>query len=182
MKKIISFIALIGLVIFSFTGCFGILYIPAIGRADDTELDFWILDYVGNYDFSEYEQMPGMGVTGYYGKGYKKDDEEYVRYDVTSYPDTLSPGSFITDITVTDPDVVIMNGLTASSSIEQWDDLLRSYGFRHTENKYRETDPIYYYNRWESIDGRTAISVSRLAGTYTFRFMVEVTNKMGIYY
>lgn len=129
MKKIIICVLIFVLLLSSCGSQSGIESKP-----EGTSLEFWITEDVGEVDFSDYEINPGwFGAEEYYGCGYCADDEAFVTYLITAYPDYSCGGSFVTRIKVTDPKVIIMNGLTCASSVNAWSTTLTKMGFKESE-------------------------------------------------
>ena len=78
-----------------------------------------------------------MGAREFLGSGYKKNEdptgsnqhpEHYVSYVITAWPDYADGGEFVTDITVTDPDVTVY-GLTIESTYEEFDAVFEPLGY-----------------------------------------------------
>ncbi len=141
-------------------------------RPDGCELEFWITDDVGEIDLSDHNENYGwFGAREYYGLGYEAGDEEYVSYLITAYPDYSSGGSYVTEITVTDPDVKIMGGLSCDSGLNSWDKVLKDMGFSQ-----KELSTVS--GRWES--GKFTVRIENIDGKSTFRIKAEVTNRLNI--
>ncbi len=140
-------------------------------RPENTELEFWITEDVGEVDFSNHNVNYGFGVREYYGLGYEVGDEEYVSYHITAYPDYANGGSFVTRIEVTDPNVKIIGGLTCKSETNLWNKVLTERGF---ENKELSTT----HGVWES--GKFMIRISQNDGKCSFMMSAEVTNRLNI--
>lgn len=127
----------------------------------DTNLEFWIAENVEKVDFSNYQEKFGlMGGREYYGSGYSStmnedgdqlDPEACVIYTVTSYPDYISKKRHVTRITVTDPSITVY-GLTLTSSAEEVENTLKSYGF------IKKSEPRNTYAK-----GKVSISFSKEA-------------------
>lgn len=134
-----------------------IFYVPE----KDTNLEFWIAENVNHVDFSNYQEKYGlMGGRQYYGTGYvpftdengeQIDPEACVVYTVTSYPDYISKKRHVTRITVTDPSITVY-GLTLTSSAEEVENTLKSYGF------IKKSEPRNTYAK-----GKVSISFSKEA-------------------
>lgn len=117
-----------------------------------TSLDFWILQDVGNADFSDYTEITGwMGAREFYGNGYApvlsddgsyKDPEHCVKYLVTAWPDHSDGGQYVTRIVITDPAAIIW-GLTVEATVEQFNDVLTVKGFEYGSEA--ELDPETEY-------------------------------------
>ncbi len=140
-------------------------------RPEDTELEFWITEDVGEVDLSDHNVNYGFGAREYYGLGYEVGDEKYVSYIITAYPDYSSGGSYVTGIIVTDPDVKIMGELTCNSSLNSWDKVLKDMGFSQ-----KELSTVS--GRWES--GKFTVRIENIDGKSTFRIKAEVTNRLNI--
>ena len=104
----------------------------------NTSLEFWITEDVKDYDWTGHEEIYGwMGAREFLGSGYKKNEdptgsnqhpEHYVSYVITAWPDYADGGEFVTDITVTDPDVTVY-GLTIESTYEEFDAVFEPLGY-----------------------------------------------------
>lgn len=151
-------------------------------KPEDTSLEFWIVQDVAEYDFSEHAQEYGwFGCDVYYGKDYSPeiismgcdryiiDPEYYVKYRVEAYPDYADGGQYITDIEITDPNVTVY-GLTCESSFDEFDETFRKMGYS-----------IYEYEDWHSANlGAVHFSISTYKGIHEMEIWVEVTNRDGI--
>ena len=135
MKRILSSL-LVLLLCFGLAGCGKTSDVPP--RPNDSTLEFWITDNVGQVDFSGYDEGGMFGGHMYLGRGYHthyaKDGQGpllpdvYVAYIVTAYPDYSSGGQFVTCIRITDPAVTVY-GLTVASPLEEWDAVMREMGY-----------------------------------------------------
>ena len=104
----------------------------------NTSLEFWITEDVKDRDWTGHEEIYGwMGAREFLGSGYKKNEdptgsnqhpEHYVSYVITAWPDYADGGEFVTDITVTDPDVTVY-GLTIESTYEEFDAVFEPLGY-----------------------------------------------------
>lgn len=102
----------------------------------NTTLEFWITENVKDYDWSGHDEIYGwFGAREFLGSGYKTgetlDDQypkHYVSYRVTAWPDYADGGSFVTNITITDPAVTVY-GLTVESSFEEFDAVFEPLGY-----------------------------------------------------
>lgn len=104
----------------------------------DTTLEFWITEDVKDQDWSEHDEIYGwMGAREFLGSGYEKSEhpsgdnqhpEHYVSYVITAWPDYADGGQFVTDITVTDPAVMVY-GLTIASTYEEFDAVFELLGY-----------------------------------------------------
>ena len=97
-------------------------------RPKDTNLEFWISEKFVASDFAACEEYPSTFNTMYYGTGYKQGDEKCVVYTIGSYSPNGEEGSYITDITISDPDVFVY-ALTINSSVEEFETKMQSNGF-----------------------------------------------------
>ena len=155
----------------------------------NTSLEFWITEDVKDRDWTGHDEIYGwMGAREFLGSGYKKNEdptgsnqhpEHYVSYVITAWPDYADGGEFVTDITVTDPDVTVY-GLTIESTYEEFDTVF---------------EPLGYELSWSdgAIETRVAIKngiTFRLTRAVDdnpnvvpmFRISAEVTNREGIVY
>ena len=104
----------------------------------NTSLEFWITEDVKGRDWTGHDEIYGwMGAREFLGSGYKKNEdptgsnqhpEHYVSYVITAWPDYADGGEFVTDITVTDPDVTVY-GLTIESTYEEFDAVFEPLGY-----------------------------------------------------
>ena len=155
----------------------------------NTSLEFWITEDVKDQDWTGHDEIYGwMGAREFLGSGYKKNEDptganqhpdHYVSYVITAWPDYADGGEFVTDITVTDPDVTVY-GLTIESTYEEFDTVF---------------EPLGYELSWSdgAIETRVAIKngiTFRLTRAVDdnpnvvpmFRISAEVTNREGIVY
>ena len=155
----------------------------------NTSLEFWITEDVKDRDWTGHDEIYGwMGAREFLGSGYKKNEDptganqhpdHYVSYVITAWPDYADGGEFLTDITVTDPDVTVY-GLTIESTYEEFDAVF---------------EPLVYELSWSdgAIETRVAIKngiTFRLTRAVDdnpnvvpmFRISAEVTNREGIVY
>ena len=104
----------------------------------NTSLEFWITEDVKDRDWTGHDEIYGwMGAREFLGSGYKKNEdptgsnqhpEHYVSYVITAWSDYADGGEFVTDITVTDPDVTVY-GLTIESTYEEFDAVFEPLGY-----------------------------------------------------
>ena len=104
----------------------------------NTSLEFWITEDVKDQDWTGHDEIYGwMGAREFLGSGYKKNEDptganqhpdHYVSYVITAWPDYADGGEFVTDITVTDPDVKVY-GLTIASTYEEFDAVFEPLGY-----------------------------------------------------
>ena len=155
----------------------------------NTSLEFWITEDVKDQDWTGHDEIYGwMGAREFLGSGYKKNEDptganqhpdHYVSYVITAWPDYADGGEFVTDITVTDPDVTVY-GLTIESTYEEYDAVFESLGYE-----------LYWSDG--AIETRVAIKngiTFRLTRAVDdnpnvvpmFRISAEVTNREGIVY
>ena len=155
----------------------------------NTSLEFWITEDVKDRDWTGHDEIYGwMGAREFLGSGYKKNEdptgsnqhpEHYVSYVITAWPDYADGGEFVTDITVTDPDVTVY-GLTIEATYEEFDAVF---------------EPLEYELSWSdgAIETRVATKngiTFRLTRAVDdnpnvvpmFRISAEVTNREGIVY
>lgn len=135
MKKGLIFVPLL-IVVASFSGCRPIrseMFVEDINRNSNFEIN--LLTLADEADFSDFNTVPGMGVTGYYNKKYGDMDVDYdavyacyVQYDVTCYPDVAFGEKYVTGIFVTDPDIHVY-GYSVGDSREGFSDFLEEKGF-----------------------------------------------------
>ena len=112
---------------------------PSVGEMpENTSLEFWITEDVKDRDWTGHDEIYGwMGAREFLGSGYKKNEdptgsnqhpEHYVSYVITAWPDYADGGEFVTDITVTDPAVMVY-GLTIESTYEEFDAVFEQLGY-----------------------------------------------------
>ncbi len=104
----------------------------------NTSLEFWITEDVKDRDWTGHDEIYGwMGAREFLGSGYKKNEDptganqhpdHYVSYVITAWPDYADGGEFVTDITVTDPAVMVY-GLTIESTYEEFDAVFEPLGY-----------------------------------------------------
>ena len=112
MKKIVLCLMLLVSAL-GFSSCRPIrseMFVEDINRNSNFEIN--LLTPAVEADFSDFNTVPGMGVTGYYNKKYGDMDVDYdavyacyVQYDVTCYPDVAFGEQCVTGIRITDPDL-----------------------------------------------------------------------------
>ena len=110
----------------------------------DTTLEFWLAENVEGLDFSEFHYIGGWGCTGYIPLKYydgenindflAMEDQIYVKYTVTAYPDYSDGGAYITDIVIRDPEISLY-GLTLHSSFEDFRRVFSSMGYAIEEHE-----------------------------------------------
>ncbi|MBO4414301.1 MAG: hypothetical protein IKX86_02255 [Clostridia bacterium] len=133
---------------------------------DVSGLDFWILYDAKDEMFADYRIWPGFGVTGYVPEKYFPEDDEdsryvpsngeYVRYDVTAWPDYSDGGRYVTSIDIRGVSDVSVFGLTVDSSVGEVREKLTAKGFTE-ENIEVDTFVIF-----SSPDGKYRIAFSTL--------------------
>ncbi|MBQ7604366.1 MAG: hypothetical protein IJU75_05370 [Clostridia bacterium] len=139
MKKTILPLVLLLSVLFLF-GCTGPAVHPDGEMPEDVSgLDFWILYDAKDEKFEDYRIWPGFGVTGYVPEKYFPEDDEdsryvpsngeYVRYDVTAWPDYADGGRYVTRIEIDGVSDVSVFGLTVDSAVEEVREKLTAKGF-----------------------------------------------------
>ncbi len=151
-------------------------------KPTDTELEFWITEDAGEADFSAHAINPDwMGATEYYGLGYADGDDEYVSYLVSAYPDYADGGEYVTQITVTDPEVNIMSGLTAASSPDEWEAALTALGCTRDEDEEKLGEGTEYKLCWSSEDGKIVFTLAKYTdGSAIWSAYAYVSNRNGI--
>ena len=155
----------------------------------NTSLEFWITEDVKDRDWTGHDEIYGwMGAREFLGSGYKKtqdDDgsdqhpEHYVSYVITAWPDYADGGEFVTDITVTDPDVTVY-GLTIESTYEEFDAVFEPLGYELSwsegaiKTRVATKDGITFRLTRAVEDNPDVVPV--------FSITAEVTNREGIVY
>lgn len=140
MKRLVS-ILLALLLCLGLSGCGDKSSVPP--RPKDKAFEFWITEGVELEDFSGHDEVAGLfGGFQYLGKGYHAVFDEngmnasppdiYVLYTITAYPDYSSGTLAVTTIEITDP-AVTLYGLTVSSSLDEWDAVMREMGYEVSE-------------------------------------------------
>lgn len=140
-----------------------------------TNLEFWIADNVDEVDFSGFQEKFGLfGGREYYGTGYVPaidedgmtiDPERCVIYTVTSFPDYSSNKQHITHITITDP-AVEFYGISLNSSFQEFESLIRKYGFKITDSgaRFRTAERGKYSVTFTDEYIRIRVEVSNIFG------------------
>ncbi|MBP3479495.1 MAG: hypothetical protein J6K03_08465 [Oscillospiraceae bacterium] len=144
-------------------------------KPEGTVLEFWITENVENVDFADYDEIYGwMGAREYLGKGYKSliDENgeqhypnEYVSYIISAYPDYADGGSYITGITIADPNVEVY-GVSIDSSLEDFDQIFSEMGYEisvaagSAENAHRAQKDgiVFVFSHRRSITIRAQVS------------------------
>ena len=134
-KRILLMLVLV--VSFCFASC-SHSSVPDKQAHGETTLEFWIAEDVADVDWSAHDEIYGwMGAREFLGSDYKKTTAEdgsekkpahYVSYVITAYPDYADGGQFVTDITVTDPEVKVY-GLTVHASFAEFDAVFEPLGY-----------------------------------------------------
>lgn len=182
MKRNLCIIVVLFVVLLLCAGCYN--NVPA--KPVDSTLEFWIAEDVSSVDFSEYHEILGwFGAREFYGKGYAPvdyvdqdgnvywgDPQYCVKYVVGAYPDESSGGQFITQITITDPNVTIY-GITCNSSFAEFDVALRQVGY-----SIEETSTVSL----SAALGKVSIALTKTDDFNQIFIRVQVTNKTGIVY
>ena len=184
MKKIISLVTLLTIVLLFLTGCqmryipifaidtigypyFTVQKLPTKELGGETTLEFWIGEYVTERDFKDHAKVYG----GYLGDGYELDDEgyiaseHYVRYTVDNYPHVLALRQGILEIKITDPEVKIY-GLTTESSFDEFVELFESLGAKYvSKNNYNARAKIgeVWFNLYKPNKGPAEFNISTQA-------------------
>ncbi len=148
------------------------------------DLEFWITDDVSGVDFSEHREIDGwFGARQFYGMGYEPilnengepcDPEHSVKYLITAFPDYADGGEYVTQIEITDPAVEVY-GLTAASTLEEFDRVMTEKGFRR-----HETDGAEYWHTFtkDGVYFSFLLHPDKTEGELTI--WAEVTNRTGI--
>lgn len=147
----------------------------------NSTLEIDLLTSVDEVDFSDFGVVPGFGITGYYDKKYGEENTEtgemppyYVLYSVTSYPDFMSRGQYVTQIDVCDPEIEIY-GYSIGDSSAEFGEFLVDKGFKLNRDEAR-------YKRFEK--GKVVIRFGVEPETQTIAMSitveVDVTNHCGI--
>ena len=156
-------------------------------KPENTSLDLWILQDTEKIDLSEYESIPGwFGAEEVYGKGYESvfvpgegfaDPEHCVKYLISAWPDYSDGGEFVTQITITDPNVTFF-GLTSESPREDFDRILTEKGFTHEDNTDRLDPGVEYKEGWHN--RLYSITLAKRDGKCIVIFNAPVTNRNNI--
>ncbi len=111
---------------------------------DGKGLDFRITQNVEGYDFSGHDEITGwFGARQYLGRGYRKTvdengadtvPEKCVAYLVTAYPDYADGGAYVTEICITDPEVILY-GLSVDSTFDEFDAVFEKMGFELSDGE-----------------------------------------------
>ena len=155
----------------------------------NTSLEFWITEDVKDQDWTGHDEIYGwMGAQEFLGSGYKKNEDptganqhpdHYVSYVITAWPDYADGGEFVTDITVTDPDVKVY-GLTIASTYEEFDAVFEPLGYELSwsdgaiETRVATKNGITF-RLTRAVEGNPNV-------VPMFRISAEVTNREGIVY
>ena len=100
---------------------------------ENSNFEIALLTPADEVDFSDFNTVPGMGITGYYNKKYDEYlvegiRERYVQYDVTTYPTIVVGKQYVTGIEIMDPDVH-MYGYSIGDNSQDLADFLEDKGF-----------------------------------------------------
>lgn len=154
-------------------------------RPKDTNLEFWIVDDVGGYDWSAHEltKMPWGGGGYYYGSKYRSEyledgtkiaPEYYVEYHIYNWPDLADRGGYITNIYITDPEITVYR-LTVNSTFEEFRKVFERKGYEVEIMSLKEkNDTITAYR------SGFGFTLGKLKGVNKFRIGARVTNNTGI--
>jgi hypothetical protein len=118
----------------SFSGCKPIFSEKIVEDINEnSNFEIALLTPADEADFSNFNTVPGMGITGYYNKKYDEYlvegiHERYVQYDVSTYPTIVVGKQYVTGIEIKDPDVHIY-GYTVGDSSQAFSDFLEDKGF-----------------------------------------------------
>ena len=133
MKKGLIFVPLL-IVVASFSSCKPILSEKIVEDINEnSNFEIALLTPADEVDFSDFNTVPGMGITGYYNKKYDQylvsgELERYVQYDITTYPRIMFGEQYVTGIEIKDPDVH-MYGYSVGDNSQDLADFLESKGF-----------------------------------------------------
>ena len=180
IKKLLT-IGLAVLACVSFSGCRPIrseMFVEDINRNSNFEIN--LLTPADEADFSDFNTVPGMGITGYYDKKYGDADVDYdayyachVQYDVTSYPDVAFGEQCVTGIRITDPDIHIY-GYSVGDSCTEFFDFLEDKGF----DEYYNSGRLMKFSK-----GRVEIRCGFEPETQTIRSLyvgMDLTHRLGV--
>lgn len=169
MKKVISLILLLAVIVPCFASCRSTRYVPVFGvniigpyftvfelptkeLGGETTLEFWIGEYVTEDDYDGYATC----YSGFYGAGYEPSNtsetiptEYYVKYRVGRYPTVDSPRKGVLEIIISDPDVKVF-GLTTESGLDEFEKIFISLGATVTKHESVATAKIG--NVWFKLD------------------------------
>lgn len=147
MKRVISSILLLVVLVLCLASCQSTRYLPVFGvdiigpyftvfelptkeLGGETTLEFWIGEYVTEDDYDGYATC----YSGFYGAGYEPSNtsetiptEYYVKYRVGRYPTVDSPRKGVLEIIISDPDVKVF-GLTTESGLDEFEKIFISLG------------------------------------------------------
>ena len=147
MKRVISSILLLVVLVLCLASCRSTRYLPVFGvnilgpyftvfelptkeLGGETTLEFWVGEYVTEKDYEGHATY----YEGFYGEGYEPDDksefvptEYYVKYRVGRYPTVDSLRKGVLEIVISDPEVKIY-GFTTESSIDEFEEVFTSLG------------------------------------------------------
>lgn len=180
MKKGLIFVPLL-IVVASFSGCRPIrseMFVEDINRNSNFEIN--LLTPADEADFSDFNTVPGMGVTGYYNKKYGDMDVDYdagyacyVQYDVTCYPDVAFGEKYVTGIRITDPDIHVY-GYSVGDSYTEFLNFLEDKGY----DEYYNSGRLMKFSK-----GRVEIRCGFEPETQTIRSLyvgMDLTNRLGV--
>ena len=151
---------------------------------DTSTFEIELLTCEKEIDFTDYQEVPGFGVTGYvtgyYDKKYETNDgtpveECYVLYSVTPYPDCMSRNEYVTAICVSDPEVCVF-GYSVGDNADDFQAHLQTEGFE----LYESNDRIRRFEK-----GKVMLYFGVNPETQTVREIcvkLEITNVFGIIY
>lgn len=188
MKKSLGLLAgLLCAILILFCGC-STDEIPEIPeRPEDTNLEFWLLDDVDDYDWEgHYHYVLGSAesfLESYWGTGYepaiesngvKVPPKHCVSYS-TKYLHTANGArKVISAISITDPAVTVY-GLTANSTFEEFDTVFQEMGYKiKIEKDDHPTSP--YISHFAKAKGiRVELCVYTETSTRILQFVAETS-------
>ncbi|MBR4419784.1 MAG: hypothetical protein IKT32_02790 [Clostridia bacterium] len=174
-KRIIAFCLALLSSLFCFSGCLGRTVSLSFANVikKESNFEFCILQRITeDTSFEDYFVIPGFGICGYINKKYGEDfhslydENKFVQYDVSSWPDVLSRKEYITGISCHDDSYMVF-GLKIGDEYSRWQEVLRSKGFK-------EKDGRFYY-------GCIRFNVNARDGVvYSFSIYADSTNLTGV--
>ena len=150
------------------------------------DLEFYITQNVEDVDFSSHAEIYGwFGAREFLGKGYETvldedgnptHPEHCVSYVISAYPDEADGGQYVTQITITDPQVAYY-GLTVHSTAEVFRETFERLGYtvKISLNSNEET--------FSAEKGNLRIRLNKWKNEQPILHVIaEVTNREGIIY
>lgn len=154
-------------------------------KPTDTDLEFWLTDDLTTADLTAFAEQTSWenGPKVFFGTGYTEKDAESVAYTLTAYPDLADGGKFVTTVFISDPKVRLVEGLTAASAMEEWDDVLTRMGLVKMKSPEYLDKSTLAKESWESPDGKFHYTVAkRYNGGVDVQIQATVTNRTGLIY